>query len=329
MITGGLDWGKGRGRGPVQFKHGFTEEDKSNDWYCDKCRERNFAKRTQCIKCFAEKPAEGGWKPMALRAGQTLDGMVKSYNRRGFGFLMVLGEDTDGTQELYYTRENVAPSLDIRDIPGEHVTFEVHRQSDGKLTAINIRPQGGAKPDARQGVRGAGYQPKQHLAPDVRRRAPSPVGGSRAYKDTLIAEMRQRHAERAAGRKSSGSSSSPNGSSSSASSERPARKKKRKKKKRRSSSSSSSSSVAVSEAAAGQSDAPATEDPGVGRAKAEALEELLRLRDRQPLELRMSEFRALLRKWHPDKNPDRKDLATAVFQFLQRGKTMLDAPKAA
>jgi len=45
----------------------------------------------------------------------------------------------------------------------------------------------------------------------------------------------------------------------------------------------------------------------------------------EPREARMTEFRALLRKWHPDKNPERVETATAVFQFLQKGKPMLDA----
>lgn len=38
----------------------------------------------------------------------------------------------------------------------------------------------------------------------------------------------------------------------------------------------------------------------------------------------MKEWRSLLRAWHPDKNPDRVEVATAVFQFLQKGKLLLD-----
>lgn len=69
----------------------------------------------------------------------------------------------------------------------------------------------------------------------------------------------------------------------------------------------------------------ASGNPEVERAKTEAMEELMKLRSVEPKEARMTEFRALLRKWHPDKNPDRVELATAVFQFLQKGKPILSA----
>lgn len=65
-------------------------------------------------------------------------------------------------------------------------------------------------------------------------------------------------------------------------------------------------------------------NPEVDKAKAEVFAEMLKLRDIQAKEVRMSEWRALLRKWHPDKNPDRVEVATTVFQFLQRGKPMLE-----
>jgi len=51
----------------------------------------------------------------------------------------------------------------------------------------------------------------------------------------------------------------------------------------------------------------------------------MRLRSLETKEARMTEFRALLRKWHPDKNPERVEVATSVFQFLQKGKPVLDA----
>jgi len=51
----------------------------------------------------------------------------------------------------------------------------------------------------------------------------------------------------------------------------------------------------------------------------------MKLRSLETKEARMTEFRALLRKWHPDKNPERVEVATAVFQFLQKGKPVLDA----
>jgi len=45
----------------------------------------------------------------------------------------------------------------------------------------------------------------------------------------------------------------------------------------------------------------------------------------EPKEQRIKDWRALLREWHPDKNPDRTEVATAVFQFLQKGKLLIDA----
>jgi len=69
---------------------------------------------------------------------------------------------------------------------------------------------------------------------------------------------------------------------------------------------------------------PVSHNPEIDKAKAEALEKLLKLKTVEPKEARMKEWRELLRQWHPDKNPQRIEVATAVFQFLQKGKPMLD-----
>jgi len=69
---------------------------------------------------------------------------------------------------------------------------------------------------------------------------------------------------------------------------------------------------------------PSTATPDVEKAKAETLQRLLALRKLKPREARTREWRALLREWHPDKNPARVEVATAVFQFLQKGKPMLE-----
>lgn len=53
----------------------------------------------------------------------------------------------------------------------------------------------------------------------------------------------------------------------------------------------------------------------------------MKLREVEPKEARMKEFRALLREWHPDKNPGKVEAATAVFQFLQKGKLLIEAGK--
>ena len=63
--------------------------------------------------------------------------------------------------------------------------------------------------------------------------------------------------------------------------------------------------------------------PETDKAKQEALERLLALRAVEPKENRLKEYRQLLREWHPDKNPERVEVATAVFQFLQKGKALL------
>eukprot|EP00932_Pfiesteria_piscicida_P005309 SRR837773.15219.p1 GENE.SRR837773.15219~~SRR837773.15219.p1 ORF type:complete len:426 (-),score=40.60 SRR837773.15219:16-1293(-) len=380
---GGKPFGgpKGFGKGPPgKGKGGFEDEDRSRDWYCPQCRERNFVKRGSCYKCQTAKPPDSELQaarpPAPPPSGTTLNGMVKSFNRKGFGFLMVMGSDYG--QDVYYTREQLSPKLQTRDIPGQHVTFELMRYSDGKLSAHNIRPLGDDKDEAwgkgprggfglampgkggdddrsrdwictrcnernfvkrlecfkcnvpRMGVGvGAGLS-SPSAPPPPPRRTLSPHAGSRAVRDQLAGAM-------AAGRSGTRSRSrrreSSSGSSSSSSDEH-ARKRekqrKRKKKRQRSSSSSSSSASKSSDckmdesSAAGQTSKAASNSPEAEKAKSEALEELMRLRSVEPKEVRMSEWRALLRKWHPDKNPDRIEVATEVFQFLQKGKAILD-----
>merc|ERR1712066_912726 len=74
-------------------------------------------------------------------------------------------------------------------------------------------------------------------------------------------------------------------------------------------------------------DTPASkpeENPAIEKAKSEALREVVKLKDADitPDE-RRRQWRALLRAWHPDKYKD-KEVATAVFQFLQKAKSMLN-----
>lgn len=71
--------------------------------------------------------------------------------------------------------------------------------------------------------------------------------------------------------------------------------------------------------------APTTEEEKqIEVAKQEALVQLEKLRKMEPKEARMKEWRILLREWHPDKNPEKQQVATAVFQFLQKGKALLE-----
>lgn len=62
----------------------------------------------------------------------------------------------------------------------------------------------------------------------------------------------------------------------------------------------------------------------IENAKREVLQQLENLKKIEPKDVRMKEWRSLLRSWHPDKNPDKTEVATEVFQFLQKGKLLLD-----
>ncbi|CAE7244492.1 unnamed protein product [Symbiodinium microadriaticum] len=55
----------------------------------------------------------------------------------------------------------------------------------------------------------------------------------------------------------------------------------------------------------------------------QVLQQLENLKKVEPKEQRMKEWRSLLRSWHPDKNPEKAEVATQVFQFLQKGKLLL------
>ncbi|CAJ1334473.1 unnamed protein product, partial [Effrenium voratum] len=132
--------GKGGGSG---FGGGFNDEDRSRDWQCPNasCRERNFVKRPVCFKCATPRPAEEVRRATQPppSAGTTLHGMVKSYNKKGFGFIMCTGNSD--IQDLYFTRENVSSRLLHPDMPGERVTFEIGYEGR-RMIARNVRPFG-------------------------------------------------------------------------------------------------------------------------------------------------------------------------------------------
>jgi len=69
------------------------------------------------------------------------------------------------------------------------------------------------------------------------------------------------------------------------------------------------------------------ESKEIEEAKTDALQKLTKLQSVEPKEARAKEWRLLLRTWHPDKNPERLEVATAVFQFLQKGKSLLNLEK--
>eukprot|EP00933_Yihiella_yeosuensis_P026478 TRINITY_DN20555_c0_g1_i1.p1 TRINITY_DN20555_c0_g1~~TRINITY_DN20555_c0_g1_i1.p1 ORF type:complete len:252 (-),score=49.17 TRINITY_DN20555_c0_g1_i1:233-988(-) len=74
-----------------------------------------------------------------VKSGTTLNGLVKSYNRKGFGFLMC---QEIPTQDIYFSRESLHPHLQTSDLAGEQVKFELHKFADGKMQARNLRPLG-------------------------------------------------------------------------------------------------------------------------------------------------------------------------------------------
>lgn len=63
------------------------------------------------------------------------------------------------------------------------------------------------------------------------------------------------------------------------------------------------------------------EDRGLHAAKTAVLHEMRLMREQgQPLDVRKRALRLLQIQWHPDKNPDRPDMAKSVFQFIEDAK---------
>lgn len=120
-------------------------------------------------------------------------------------------------------------------------------------------------------------------------------------------------------------------SASTSSSSSPAKKRKKKRRRKNSSSSKSrssrsDSSVLCVEVDPGDSVADKfsrNTSSEIEAAKKLVAEQLAKMRSVEPREVRLKEFRALLRQWHPDKNPGKTEVATAVFQFLQKGKVLV------
>jgi len=179
------------------------------------------------------------------------------------------------------------------------------------------------------------------------KRALSPHAGSRAIREALKAEMAEKQGQGSESGSRSSSSRSSKSSKRSKSSHSRSKKRKKKKKRRKSpsksasiSSSSSSSSSKRSRSrsrrrskasgakegtgAANTSTAANAASPEIEKAKKEVLEELKKLQGVEPKDARMKAWRTLLRAWHPDKNPEKAEVATAVFQFLQKGKVLLN-----
>jgi len=149
----------------------------------------------------------------------------------------------------------------------------------------------------------------------------SASSGSKEFsRDDLRAEMLKRHQEKQATKKRKDSSST---SSSSSSSEKEKKKKKKSERKRSPSTLSSESSARPKKKANAADLEQDSKNPEIEEAKAEVLKRLMALKAIQPSDARMKEWRLLLREWHPDKNPERVEVATAVFQFLQKGRAIV------
>eukprot|EP00927_Polykrikos_kofoidii_P054548 TRINITY_DN48958_c0_g1_i1.p1 TRINITY_DN48958_c0_g1~~TRINITY_DN48958_c0_g1_i1.p1 ORF type:complete len:340 (-),score=57.51 TRINITY_DN48958_c0_g1_i1:250-1269(-) len=326
--------------------------------------------------------------------GKTYTGMVKSYNRKGFGFIMCAMLEAD----LYFSRESIHPHLQTSDLAGEHVTFEVRRFSDGKLQAHNLRPVGdvsdfkggGSRPGKGYGSGSCGKGGREEEDPSwdwhcnqcgernfakrlecfsckkprhgdgelpsascsvpprpapASRRPLSPHAGSRAVRDTLASQYARKPRSRSArkrsksrrGRSRSGKRRSGNrsekkkrrqssGSSSSATSSGSRKTSTSRSRSRRRGQRSSEDSAAGGAFTSAESlkEMVVTSSPEIDQAKAEVLEKLIAIKELDK-EQRLLEWRALLRQWHPDKNPDKTEVATAVFQFLQKGKLLLNS----
>lgn len=218
---------------------GLQDEDRSRDWYCKSCGERNFMKRFECFKCKTPKPPE-------------------------------IGEVQVPQVVIPAPKRNLSPHA------GSRAMREMYKQ--GLLGPAPTAPPPPAEPSRSRSRRSA--------------------------------------------------------SSSSSSSSAKQRKKKHKHKKHKKGNSSSSSSSSRSKSSVRSAEGPKDDEdpdkpketnPEIEKAKAEALEKLMKLKEIESKENRSKEFRALLRKWHPDKNPDQQEVATAVFQFLQKGKRLIES----
>jgi hypothetical protein len=207
-----------------------------------------------------------------------------------------------------------------------------------------------------------GLAPPEELAasdaPSLRSRSPDRGGRRRSVQTKPEEEVIEEPAKKRSRSRGSSRSSEAKRSKSRSESESSEKKKKKKKKKRKRSSSSKSSTISSSSsrsrrkkkkkskfktasdnesskpaggAAGGAAPAPAAaapaapaEDPETAQAKKMVLAKLTEIKNVEPKEERAKQFRLLLRDWHPDKNPEKKDMATAVFQFLQKGKSLLN-----
>lgn len=170
--------------------------------------------------------------------------------------------------------------------------------------------------------------PSRTLSTSVSRSSSKSSAKSSKRSESSSSHKKKRKRKKKKKKKSSSSKRSSSSSSSSSSKEK-------RKKKGKFTSTAPSAPPAAAAAPAGGAAAgaaaspqaaaapPPVEDAETAQAKKRVLAKLTEMQKIEPKEARAKEFRTLLRDWHPDKNPEKKDMATAVFQFLQKGKSLL------
>lgn len=241
------------------------QEDRTLDWFCQICGERNFTKRFECYKCKA---------PKAMPAASTIVGAACVAPPP------VLGASIPPPAPP--PRRNLSPHAGSRAMREMLIGGKGNANGQPADTAFRSRSRGKSRSSSSRSRRRSRKRSSSSSA--------SSSKGSR----------RKRDSKRRRRKRNNSSSSSSDGSSSSA-------------RKGRASSSNNFAAVEVQPS-----------NPEIDKAKAEVLEKLLQLKTVEPTDARIRCWRALLREWHPDKNPDRVEVATAVFQFLQKGKSLID-----
>lgn len=240
----------------------------------------------------------------------------------------------------------------------------IGRRSEGWLEPVSVKALGGpALHRGRKDRRCVGVEPpRRFIDSDVesgasQRDAQTIRSGSSRSSSRASGRRKRRKRRRKRRRSSSSSSRSSSGSSSSEDSRKRRRKKLRRARMRAQQSppkvntkassgapggaptgTSTGAAGGVSAGTAGASagaagvpvpQAAVNEPPEIALAKKQVLAKLTTMKNIEPKEQRAKAFRELLRQWHPDKNPERIEMATAVFQFLQKGKSLLSLGAAA
>jgi len=244
------------------------------------------------------------------------------------GFLAARGGGYTGTR-LFAALPTTGTGSGDGGMPGRGSAVVAPPAVSGVLPVAGEPPKRALSPHA--GSRAiAGVKAQQAAAAQA---AESSDSSSRSSRSRSSRRKKKKKKKKKTKRRKGGSRRSGSSESvASISSRGAASQRKRSRRRRRSSSSSSAGSSprtgGADEATAAGTDAStpvSSEDRRkIEEAKKQVLVKLERLQKIDCKEARMKEWRSLLRAWHPDKRPDEVSVATAVFQFLQKGKLLLD-----